>query len=119
MRFACGRTRLSSACISTFEHAMSADVAAKPAVEIIPPETPRPWQTVESTASVFFAFLVGLMLLTVGGLVVFSADDAPDFYWLLPTWIAAVLAEGAFLYWLKSSLESAMRPFVPEFALQQ
>ena len=99
---------------------MSADVAAKHAVDIIPPEgAPRAWQTVEATVSVFFAFVVGFVLFTVGGLVVFSANDSPDFRWLLPTWIVAVLAEGAFLCWLKSSLEVNMRPLVPGFALRQ
>lgn len=98
---------------------MSTDVVSKPRVTIVPPEKPRLWQTIESTASVFFAFLVGFVLLTVGGLVVFSAEGSPDFYWLVAAWILAVLAEAAFLYWLKSSLELGFRPFVPEFALEQ
>ena len=93
---------------------MSAELVSKPPVIIVPAERPRLWQTIESTASVFFAFLVGFALLTFGGLVVLSAEESPGFGWLLCAWIAAVMAEAAFLHWLKSSLEQGHTPFVPE-----
>lgn len=78
------------------------------------------WHTIESTISVFFAFLVGFVVAVMGANLVYLARNDPEVKWLLPVWLLVLGGEGGFLYWLKSDLEGdRLRPFIPEFALRQ
>jgi hypothetical protein len=75
-------------------------------------------QKIEATVGEIFAFLVGFVLLVLGGDIVYFARGSTDFAWLLPSWMIAVLLEGAFLWKLKTSLEMGHYPFAPWFALK-
>src|SRR5580704_6156332 len=75
-------------------------------------------QKIEATVGAFFTFLVGFVLLVLGGDIVYSASGSKDIYWLFPTWLVAVALEGAFLWKLKNSLENGSYPFAPWFALK-
>jgi hypothetical protein len=93
-----------------YDPGMVARSASLPLVPIL--------QKVEATVGEIFAFLVGFVLLVVGGDVVYLARASTDFAWLLPSWTIAVLLEGAFLWKLKTSLENGEYPFAPWFALK-
>jgi hypothetical protein len=73
---------------------------------------------IDATVGAFFAFLVGFVLLVLGGDIVYTARDSKDIVWLLPSWLIAVVLEGAFLWKLKTSLEIGNYPFAPGFALK-
>jgi hypothetical protein len=76
--------------------------------------------TVESTASVFFAFVVGLVVVTAGGLAAFLSYRERGMTWVLPAGLAVAAAEVVSLAWLKAGLElPADRARVPELALRQ
>lgn len=92
---------------------------ASEAADADAPKPPSTWQTVEATASVFFAFVVGFCLAVAGGSILFVIDE-PDAKWLQAVSFVTLLGEGAFLLWLKHALERGdLRPFVPRFALRQ
>lgn len=78
------------------------------------------WNTIESTVSVFFAFVVGFVVAVLGGNLVYLAWDDPQVRWLLPFWLIVLSGEGAFLLWLKWDLERGdLLPFIPRFAMRQ
>ena len=76
-------------------------------------------QKIEATVGAIFAFLVGFVLLVLGGDIVYMAQGTKDFFWLFPTWACIVLLEGLFLWQLKTSLEIGHYPFAPWFALNR
>jgi hypothetical protein len=71
---------------------------------------------IEATIGALFAFLVGFVLLVLGGDIIYVAWGTSDIVWLLPTWLIAVALEGTFLWKLKTSLEIGNYPFAPWFA---
>src|SRR5204862_7462361 len=76
------------------------------------------WLTIESTASVFVAFIVGLVVLLVAGAVIFAAPkDMPR--GIIAAAIAVIVCEVWFLMWLKRGLERREKPFIPLFVLRQ
>jgi hypothetical protein len=89
-------------------------------VTIIHVRAPLVWQTIESTLSVFFAFVVGLVVVIAGLAVLYAARSDPNVRWLAAASVPVMGAECAFLAWLKWSLErGGLRPFIPRFALRQ
>jgi hypothetical protein len=79
----------------------------------------RTARKIEATIGAFFAFLVGFVLL-LGGFVLILPETSKEIWIWIPriVWGAAIMAEGWFLYRLKTALESGLYPFAPRFALR-
>lgn len=76
--------------------------------------------TVESTASVFFSFVVGFVIVIGGGWVALVSYQEDGVTWFLPAGILLAAAEAVSLMWLKHGLEDTTeRSRIPEIALQQ
>ncbi len=75
--------------------------------------------TVESTASVFVAFVVGLIVVIAGGAAVFAPAKEGVPKTLVFAGPLVVVCEVLFLVWLKNGLERQEKPFIPKFALRQ
>jgi hypothetical protein len=78
------------------------------------------WSTIESTASVFFAFVVGFVLVLAGGVIVYLTATESDDRWLILVVVPVVVGEIISLTWLKGRLEGprASRS-IPSIALGQ
>ena len=76
------------------------------------------WLTLESTASVFVAFVVGLVVFLLAGAFVVATPKEMS-RWVIALGVAVIIAEVGFLYWLKVGLERGEKPFIPLFVLRQ
>ena len=98
---------------------MSAPIASAPPTlpEII--EAPSVWRTVESTMGAFFAFVVGFVVIVLGGNFVYLAHGSPEFPIVLGAFAVVGPAELWGLIRLKHALERGVRPLAPGLALSQ
>jgi hypothetical protein len=92
---------------------------------VIPPAAPRRsvgeyLATIEATASVFFAFVIGLVVVVGGGTVAVLSHQEQGLTWIVPAGALVAAAEVASLAWLKWGLEGASgRDRVPALAWRQ
>jgi hypothetical protein len=92
---------------------------------VIPPaQPPRTFgerlATLEATASVFFAFVIGFCVVVGGGTAAVLSHQAQGFTWVVPAGIFVAAAETVSLVWLKWGLEGTSgRDRVPSLALRQ
>jgi hypothetical protein len=78
----------------------------------------RTLQKIEATIGAFFAFLVGFVLLVIGGDIVYVAYGQPGSYVVTAIWLTLLIPETWFLWKLKHALEIGHYPFAPWFALK-